>query len=131
MALFVGTFLYPPNREVLDLLRYEIWPLVRQHVPDARLLLPDPETATCVPIYLHDFFGNGRHGKVVSIKSAHLRQDFLKYQEMFPLTGAEAHVEEFPRDALVFVALLGAYGLYAFSGRPDQMLCGACWRARP
>jgi tetratricopeptide (TPR) repeat protein len=36
------------------------------------------------------------------------------------LTGAEQHVEEFPRDALVFVALLGAYGLYAFSGRPDH-----------
>jgi Tfp pilus assembly protein PilF len=36
------------------------------------------------------------------------------------LAGAEEHLEEFPRDALVFAALLGAYGLYAFSGRADH-----------
>jgi hypothetical protein len=36
------------------------------------------------------------------------------------LSGAEQHLEEFPRDALVFSALLGAYGLYAFSGRSDH-----------
>jgi glycosyltransferase involved in cell wall biosynthesis len=39
IALFVGTFLYPPNREALDLLRQDIWPIVRQRIPDARLLL--------------------------------------------------------------------------------------------
>lgn len=39
VALYVGTFLYPPNREALDLLRWEIWPLVRASVPDARLLV--------------------------------------------------------------------------------------------
>ena len=36
------------------------------------------------------------------------------------LAGAEEHLEEFPRDALVLAALLGAYGLYAFSGRADH-----------
>jgi Tfp pilus assembly protein PilF len=36
------------------------------------------------------------------------------------LAGAEEHLEEFPRDALVLGALLGAYGLYAFSGRADH-----------
>ncbi len=39
VALFVGTFLYPPNREALDLLRHEIWPQVRSAIPQARLLL--------------------------------------------------------------------------------------------
>src|SRR5215207_176715 len=36
------------------------------------------------------------------------------------VTGAEAHLEEFPRDAQVLSILLGAFGLYAFSGRPDH-----------
>jgi hypothetical protein len=36
------------------------------------------------------------------------------------LTGAEQHLEEFPRDALLFSLLLGAFGLYAFSGRSDH-----------
>lgn len=36
------------------------------------------------------------------------------------LAGAEQHLDEFPRDALVFGVLLGAFGLYAFSGRADH-----------
>ena len=36
------------------------------------------------------------------------------------LTGAEQHLEQFPRDALVLSLLLGAFGLYAFSGRADH-----------
>ena len=36
------------------------------------------------------------------------------------MTGAEAHLEEYPRDAQVLSILLGAFGLYAFSGRPDH-----------
>jgi hypothetical protein len=33
---------------------------------------------------------------------------------------AEAHLDEYPRDALVLALLLGAFGLYAFSGRADH-----------
>jgi tetratricopeptide (TPR) repeat protein len=33
---------------------------------------------------------------------------------------AEAHLDEYPRDALILSLLLGAFGLYAFSGRPDH-----------
>ncbi len=36
------------------------------------------------------------------------------------VSGAEAHLEEYPRDAQVLSMLLGAFGLYAFSGRPDH-----------
>src|SRR5207253_7419238 len=36
------------------------------------------------------------------------------------IAGAEQHLDEFPRDALVLSLLLGAFGLYAFSGRPDH-----------
>src|SRR5215218_9214635 len=35
-------------------------------------------------------------------------------------SAAEAHLEQYPRDALVLSLLLGAFGLYAFSGRPDH-----------
>ncbi|WOH51737.1 tetratricopeptide repeat protein [Bradyrhizobium sp. sBnM-33] len=36
------------------------------------------------------------------------------------VSGGEAHLEEYPRDAQVLSLLLGAFGLYAFSGRPDH-----------
>ena len=36
------------------------------------------------------------------------------------VSGAEGHLEEYPRDAQVLSILLGAFGLYAFSGRPDH-----------
>ena len=36
------------------------------------------------------------------------------------LGGAEVHLREYPRDALILSLLLGAFGLYAFSGRPDH-----------
>jgi hypothetical protein len=63
---------------------------------------PEPKTSICVPIYLHDYFGAGRHAKIVTVKSAHLRMDGLKYRPLPPLTGDEARVAEvrdlaFPR----------------------------------
>ncbi|WP_338822079.1 hypothetical protein WDM22_38100 [Bradyrhizobium septentrionale] len=36
------------------------------------------------------------------------------------MTAAEQHLTEYPRDAQVLSLLLGAFGLYAFSGRPDH-----------
>jgi hypothetical protein len=36
------------------------------------------------------------------------------------MPAAEAHLDEHPRDAQVLSMLLGAFGLYAFSGRPDH-----------
>jgi hypothetical protein len=36
------------------------------------------------------------------------------------LTRAEQHLDRYPRDALVLSLLLGAFGLYAFSGRADH-----------
>jgi len=37
--LFIGTFIYPPNVVAADFLIDKIWPLVRNAVPDARLLI--------------------------------------------------------------------------------------------
>ena len=36
------------------------------------------------------------------------------------LAAAEQHLDTYPRDALVLLLLLGAFGLYAFSGRSDH-----------
>jgi tetratricopeptide (TPR) repeat protein len=44
----------------------------------------------------------------------------IEGKPMVALAGAERHLEEFPRDALVLSLLLGAFGLYAFSGRADH-----------
>jgi tetratricopeptide (TPR) repeat protein len=44
----------------------------------------------------------------------------IEGQPRAALSGAEQHLDEFPRDALVLSLLLGAFGLYAFSGRADH-----------
>jgi tetratricopeptide (TPR) repeat protein len=44
----------------------------------------------------------------------------IEGQPRVALACAEQHLDEFPRDALVFGLLLGAFGLYAFSGRADH-----------
>ena len=44
----------------------------------------------------------------------------IEGQPGLALTSAEQHLDAFPRDALVLSLLLGAFGLYAFSGRADH-----------
>ncbi|WP_165435328.1 tetratricopeptide repeat protein [Bradyrhizobium sp. Leo121] len=44
----------------------------------------------------------------------------VESQTRHALQVAEQHLTEFPRDALILSLLLGAFGLYAFSGRPDH-----------
>ncbi|HKM54590.1 MAG TPA: hypothetical protein VJY33_14360, partial [Isosphaeraceae bacterium] len=63
---------------------------------------PTPKTEKGVPIYLHDWFGPGRHAKVVSTKTKELKQDGLPYHEEPLLSGDESRVAEvaaveFPR----------------------------------
>ena len=55
---------------------------------------PTPKTPRCVPIYLHDYYGPGRHAKIVSTKSRDLKTDGLAYKEQTPLTGAFSRVAE-------------------------------------
>src|SRR6476659_7064803 len=40
-----------------------------------------------LPIYLHDYYGSGRHAKVVWVHSKHYVNDGLKYHAEKPLTG--------------------------------------------
>lgn len=44
----------------------------------------------------------------------------IEGQSARAIAAAETHLEDFPLDALVLSTLLGAFGLYAFSGRPDH-----------
>ncbi len=55
---------------------------------------PNPRTAKGVPIYLHDWFGPGRHAKVVSTRAPDREEDGLSYREEPPLTGDESRVAE-------------------------------------
>jgi hypothetical protein len=54
----------------------------------------EPTTPTGVPIYLHDYYGPGRHAKVVSTRAKDLLGDGNTYREEQPLTGNESRVAE-------------------------------------
>jgi hypothetical protein len=55
---------------------------------------PTPTTPKGVPVYLHDWFGPGRHARIVSTRSHELREDGLAYREEPLLTGDESRVAE-------------------------------------
>ncbi|MGK0245840.1 MAG: hypothetical protein ACI9HH_004501, partial [Pseudomonadota bacterium] len=44
----------------------------------------------------------------------------IEGQGKMATTAAEQHLSDYPRDAQILSLLLGAFGLYAFSGRPDH-----------
>ncbi len=65
------------------------WPLINRGV--------GPRVAPItngVPIYLHDYFGPGRHAKVVSTAAKDLMEDGSDYKAQPPLTGNESRVAE-------------------------------------
>jgi hypothetical protein len=53
-----------------------------------------PKTAQGVPVYLHDYFGEGRHAKLATTTAKDLLADGNTYREEKPLTGAKARVAE-------------------------------------
>ncbi|HMF11371.1 MAG TPA: G8 domain-containing protein, partial [Gemmataceae bacterium] len=55
---------------------------------------PKPTTDSGVPVFLHDWFGPGRHAKVVSTKANDFRADGVSYREESLLTGDESRVAE-------------------------------------
>lgn len=54
----------------------------------------DPYVEHGVPYYIHDYYGPGRHAKVVSTKAKDLMSDGNKYHQDPPLTGDESVVAE-------------------------------------
>jgi hypothetical protein len=55
---------------------------------------PQPKTPRGVPVYLHDWYGPGRHAKVVSTRAKDLIGDGNTYRAEPPLTGDESRVAE-------------------------------------
>ncbi|MFM9964174.1 MAG: G8 domain-containing protein [Planctomycetaceae bacterium] len=55
---------------------------------------PTPKTPTSVPVILHDFYGSGRHARVVSAKSGEVKTEPATYKSESPLTGDESRVTE-------------------------------------
>ena len=55
---------------------------------------PTPKTDKGVPVYLHDWFGPGRHAKVASTKAKDLLGDGNQYGERAGLTGDQSRVAE-------------------------------------
>lgn len=55
---------------------------------------PAPKSATGVPVFVHDWFGPGRHAKVVSTKAPDKSGDGLDYRDEPLLTGDESRVAE-------------------------------------
>ena len=55
---------------------------------------PTPKSATSVPVILHDYYGTGRHAKVVSMKSGDFKGDSSTFKSESPLTGDESRVVE-------------------------------------
>jgi hypothetical protein len=55
---------------------------------------PQPKTEKGVPVYLHDWFGSGRHAKVVSTRSPEFKASPDTYHADAPLTGDESRVAE-------------------------------------
>src|SRR5262249_23384230 len=55
---------------------------------------PTPKTEKGVPIYLHDWFGPGRHAQVVSVKSKEFRDEESRFRAEPQLTGDQSRVKE-------------------------------------
>jgi hypothetical protein len=54
----------------------------------------DPIVDKGVPYYIHDYFGPGRHAKIISTKAADLLKDGNTYRAEAPLTGDESVIAE-------------------------------------
>jgi G8 domain len=55
---------------------------------------PQPKTPTGVPVYLHDWFGPGRHALVVSTRSAEYKQSPEQFRAEPQVTGDESRLVE-------------------------------------
>jgi hypothetical protein len=55
---------------------------------------PHPKTEAGVPVYLHDWYGPGRHARVVSTRTKEYKLDPTRFRADSPLTGDESRVEE-------------------------------------
>jgi tetratricopeptide (TPR) repeat protein len=95
---------------------------------------PDFALAHIARARLHQIFGRAAEARACAARAIALANHAtdrerghlniiacsIEGQPAKALAGAERHLDEYPRDALILSLLLGAFGLYAFSGRPDH-----------
>ncbi len=55
---------------------------------------PQPKFAKGVPIFVHDWFGSGKHAEVASVKSAEYKADPKAFRSVKDLTGDESRARE-------------------------------------
>ncbi len=56
---------------------------------------PTPKSSTSVPVFVHDYYGPGRHAKVVSVKSGEFKAEIASFFKSDPpLTGDESRAAE-------------------------------------
>lgn len=55
---------------------------------------PEPDTEKGVPVYLHDWFGPGKHGMVSSTKSGEFKAAPTKFRVESPVTGNESRLAD-------------------------------------
>ncbi|MFP6611113.1 MAG: hypothetical protein VB835_02295, partial [Pirellulales bacterium] len=53
-----------------------------------------PTTSSSVPVYIHDYFGSGRHAKIVSTAAPDFDANDSRFREELPLTGRGSRVSE-------------------------------------
>jgi hypothetical protein len=53
-----------------------------------------PTTPSSVPVYIHDYFGSGRHAKIVSTAAQDFDANDSRFREERPLTGRDSRVAE-------------------------------------
>jgi hypothetical protein len=108
---------------------------------------PDFALAYIARARMHATFGQGAEARAGAARARqlatrvtdrerghiHVIASAIEGRSAEALTAAERHLETYPRDALVLLLLLGAFGLYAFSGRDDhdQARLAICQRHAP
>jgi tetratricopeptide (TPR) repeat protein len=101
-----------------------------------RAIAADPEFALAyiARARMHATFGRGSEARACAARArdlaakttdrerghVHVIASAIEGRPAEAMAAAEQHLDSYPRDALVLLLLLGAFGLYAFSGRNDH-----------
>jgi hypothetical protein len=121
-------------REGVDLM-LSAWPGAAEAFERAIATDPDFALAHIARARVHSFYQQGEAARKLAARArelvarrgteretGHVETLALAVEGNLPaaLKSALAHLESFPRDAVVFSLLLGAFGLFAFSGMADH-----------
>ncbi len=110
--LFSGSLNYPPNRDAIDFFCSEIYPLIKKQIPNAELVIYDPEAKEQKTTHTADLpikFINGE--KDVNFAFEHA--DLMIVPLRFGVRSREKIIEAFSRNCPVVSTSIGAQGIEA------------------